>query len=626
MKIFDKTVVTNHWSPTENQGGFNRTTILNKILWPNISYPLLISWILTESQMNNSFYSILPTLIYCFFSHIQWKKDEKEKIELEEKNIILLKQNKELSNKFKSTLSTFKSIVPSLSRLSQNFSQQLNQLNVLWSLLISQDNRNKEWHNITTNAIENISSNSYSIVYLLNNLIDKISQIISSSEKSLSKSSEVNGSINNLADNLNSISILSKQVHEDTIKLVSNMSSLMNILNNIKQSSHQSNEEIDWTLIPQQNHIKNQMNKLLEIISQVNKFIQKINEISKETNLVAINAWIEASRAWEIGKWFAVIACDVKVLALEVKKLSADISQLLRSAKEQASSVQKAIEGSEHTTSKLSEHTNNTNEYINEMHKKFNEMLNTLKEDIKQAIELINSNISNSTEQINQISKNSDQINNNAQIIVDLSKNFANVLSWVIDSINIFHENNTRINTQLESSLNDSVITWVCLDMTKEWTDTTLWNVDRFNMLIQTILDSANEFDTSLSTIDLPFNIIKIKNDHLIWLWNLWHSLNDNKDISVEEIINHKDCDLWKWYTNVKEKFSNNRYYIILWSIHKKIHFLGKEIIILYQDWKINEAREKMNNFFSLRKKLFNALDNLYLDIIKQNIEKSKND
>ncbi|WP_337983549.1 methyl-accepting chemotaxis protein [Lysinibacillus sp. C5.1] len=96
----------------------------------------------------------------------------------------------------------------------------------------------------------------------------------------------------------------------------------------IQQSSHETNERIK---------------QLSAQSTEIEKIIKVITDITEQTNLLALNAAIEAARAGEHGKGFAVVADEVRKLAEESKASAHQIVDLTTSIQQETNAVEKAV-------------------------------------------------------------------------------------------------------------------------------------------------------------------------------------------------------------------------------------------------------------------------------------------
>ena len=105
--------------------------------------------------------------------------------------------------------------------------------------------------------------------------------------------------------------------------------------------------------------------QLQESVKGIRQCINKIVSIADETNILAINASIEASRAGQDGKGFAVVASKVKELAEEIKSLANDADSGIHNVESGATELNDSILSS---AQKLGEGTDIVNSAYDSFH------------------------------------------------------------------------------------------------------------------------------------------------------------------------------------------------------------------------------------------------------------------
>ncbi|AXS38943.1 methyl-accepting chemotaxis protein [Breoghania sp. L-A4] len=82
---------------------------------------------------------------------------------------------------------------------------------------------------------------------------------------------------------------------------------------------------------------------LSDAAQKIGAIVGLIQDIAEQTNLLALNATIEAARAGEAGKGFAVVASEVKELATQTSKATTDISEQIAAIQDATASSTEAI-------------------------------------------------------------------------------------------------------------------------------------------------------------------------------------------------------------------------------------------------------------------------------------------
>jgi methyl-accepting chemotaxis protein len=119
-------------------------------------------------------------------------------------------------------------------------------------------------------------------------------------------------------------------------------------------------------------HFTEQLNESMEkirfMIDQLGNDSRKVVEIANSTNLLSLNASIEAARAGDAGRGFAVVATEVQTLSRSTKETTGHISEKLNNVNESVKDILQKIRQISESIETENEEMSTINATIEELH------------------------------------------------------------------------------------------------------------------------------------------------------------------------------------------------------------------------------------------------------------------
>lgn len=184
------------------------------------------------------------------------------------------------------------------------------------------------------NSSDTMSSNSYELNDTSSQTLAANNEISKAVEDVAEGSTGMAASISKINENLLEMSNETKDINAsvDEIKnqttAVQDSSKIMNDkIKSMQDSSHKMDEGISA--------ISKRIETVNTTVDNVSNIVSVIEEISSETNLLSLNASIEAARAGDAGKGFAVVAQEIRVLSDNTNTELENIKQIISSLVEE---------------------------------------------------------------------------------------------------------------------------------------------------------------------------------------------------------------------------------------------------------------------------------------------------
>ncbi len=169
-------------------------------------------------------------------------------------------------------------------------------------------------------------------------------QLGSAVRQTSQKSDAVSTAAQEATQNVQAVAAAAEEMTASIQEIATNINRTADTAQNCASAAQSSHEKLD---------------RLQQAVGEIDDVIRAINDVAEQTNLLALNATIEAARAGEAGKGFAVVASEVKNLAGETSKMTEEIADHIGHVKTSAIETIETINSIINQIDSVNDQTNN---------------------------------------------------------------------------------------------------------------------------------------------------------------------------------------------------------------------------------------------------------------------------